>query len=993
MQKRRPMRHLNTMNLRVIGFVQLLFCLSTHADPAADFPIVAEDFKVKLFAREPLVRNPCAITFDAKGRLCVGMGPQYRKPKPDTPGDSVWILLDENNDGKADRRKRFATGFNNIQGLAWKEGALWVANAPDLTVVRDTDGDEIADKYLRIFTDLGNLEHGLHGLNWAPDGKLYMSKGNSKGLTILPDRVAPRAFRELWGVKAPNAPDFPQTKKFNASNYEKNYHDPSDDWGLTGGILRCDANGKNLEIVSRGFRNPWDICFDDTFIWFGTDNDQSQGDKLFSSFSGAHFGWGHAWSYDWKGDDHLPTAPSSGPLFEGSGTGVIHLNHSEWPQDYRNVFIYNDWLRRETLVYSKKWDGAWLRAADKPKVIAHAAGGRSMPKSTGRSFDPVDIEVGPDGALWISSWGREYGAKIANGKQQNEGRIYRIWPKDMKASWRLERKRAKPIKEWTVPQLMADLRSTLPVWRANASEELVNRGEKIIASLKDALSKEEQVSDRFATWASWTLGRIQQKNQNLTAYFSRAVFDSKSLNMRRQATAITSMRSAESQEATLLDNVRKALKDSEPRMRHASVLALRESGITSDADLLLEVLEQEKDRIVFYSAWGALAQLTDTSHRKDLLRDERAGVRRGALLSLLEEDALTDAELKKMIHDTDTAVVNLVKRRLGGKDAFPHRGRPLDATITEQKARAATVNPISDMRTASGRTYQVMDLQEGIQMYIDRNYRVTSVPDLLKGETFIRPACEDAELENGVAIEFKLRYPATVWIADDARPQQLPTWLRQGWQRTELVIGSTDAERMNLYRRDFPKGIVKLGANRDGVNRGKGKYLVIIQPKLLAPKDKVTTVESALDLMKDADLARGRDLYLSRHGANCASCHQLEGVGNAFAPALEDIGDRTTAEFLARSILEPSAAITEGFALQAFTQQDGRYVAGIVLEETGREVKVAVTGDLVTRVPKAQLAKRETLNISAMPAVFGAMLRPQQVADVVAYLLEQKSKK
>ena len=130
---------------------------------------------------------------------------------------------------------------------------------------------------------------------------------------------------------------------------------------------------------------------------------------------------------------------------------------------------------------------------------------------------------------------------------------------------------------------------------------------------------------------------------------------------------------------------------------------------------------------------------------------------------------------------------------------------------------------------------------------------------------------------------------------------------------------------------------------------------------------------------------------MSRHGANCASCHQLEGVGNTFAPALENIGERTTAEFLARSILEPSAAITEGFTLQAFTQQDGRYVAGIVLEETGREVKVAVTGDLVTRVPKAQLAKRETLNISAMPAIFGSMLRPQQVADVVAYLLQQKS--
>ena len=110
----------------MMRLLPLIFLLSTLAAAPADFTMVPDDLEVKLFAREPLVRNPCAITFDAKGRLCVGMGPQYRTPKLETAGDSVWILLDENHDGVADGRKRFATGFNSIQGLAWRNGRLWV---------------------------------------------------------------------------------------------------------------------------------------------------------------------------------------------------------------------------------------------------------------------------------------------------------------------------------------------------------------------------------------------------------------------------------------------------------------------------------------------------------------------------------------------------------------------------------------------------------------------------------------------------------------------------------------------------------------------------------------------------------------------------------------------------------------------------------------------------------------------------------------------------
>jgi putative membrane-bound dehydrogenase-like protein len=189
-------------------FLLLTVPLIAQEDRGADLaalPEVADGFEIKLWAKEPLVRNPCALAFDARGRMCVGMGPQYRNPSPQTPPDSVYLLTDSDGDGEADTRKLFATGFNCIQSLAWHGRDLWVANSPDLTVVRDLDGDDVADEYVRVFTDLGNIEHALHGLNWAPDGRLYMSKGNSKGL-MLPGRIAPKAFRELAGMSAAGHP-------------------------------------------------------------------------------------------------------------------------------------------------------------------------------------------------------------------------------------------------------------------------------------------------------------------------------------------------------------------------------------------------------------------------------------------------------------------------------------------------------------------------------------------------------------------------------------------------------------------------------------------------------------------------------------------------------------------------------------------------------------------------------------------------------------------
>ena len=255
-----------------------------------------------------------------------------------------------------------------------------------------------------------------------------MSKGNSKGLTILPD-PGPLRVQELWGIQVPKGTPEPQPKTFNRHNYEKNYQNPSDDWGVTGGILRCDEDGSNLEIVARGFRNPWDITFDDHFDWLGTDNDQTMGDKIFAPFYGSHFGWGHAWSYDWKGDDHLPTAPSSGPLFEGSAFRSSIAKSTAIQTNTTTSFslTIGSIEKFSSIARSGTEHGANQIATSWKSLPMQEVGAAWL--SSGRAFDPVDIEMGPDGAIWITSWGRQYGAHYRSGKLANEGRIYRFWPK------------------------------------------------------------------------------------------------------------------------------------------------------------------------------------------------------------------------------------------------------------------------------------------------------------------------------------------------------------------------------------------------------------------------------------------------------------------------------------------------------------------------------------------------------------------------------------
>ncbi len=955
-----------------------------------------EGVEATLFARDPLVRNPCAITFDSQGRVTVGMGPQYRKPEPDTPPDSVYILTDTDGDGEADRRHLFAAGFNSIQGLLWGELGLYVANAPDFTLVRDLDGDDVGDQYIKLFVDLGNLEHGLHGLNWGPDGRLYMSKGNSKGLSIPPDRIAPKPFRDLWGVEMDGVPDTPLPRVYSAAEYARDYHDPDDDWGRQGGVLRCDPDGGNLEIVASGMRNPWDMAFDNDFNTLATDNDQTLGDKFIAPFEGAHFGWGHAWSSDWEGRDHLPTVPASGPLFEGSGTGVTWWDVPGMPDSFRGVFLVNDWLQRQVYVYRPSWDGALMVPENTPlTVLATAGSGRDMKSSSGRSFDPVDIEVGPDGAVYISSWGREYGARFKGGELVNEGRIYRVMPSMASV---------KPGLLNRGPQVMDQLRLSgirqlvrlldeewLPVRLRLVQQQLID---KLSGTQADpGMLLEETLSRRASTWLIHALAlsghapalvdSIRQQGNPIDAESIHRVIQI----LKSSAGRTVLLRDHPEWAATLLTHP-------DARLRHHMVLAVAGTGDSSFRDALWQALESESDRVVFYSLWRALQKVCDPAEITENFRHHSAPRRLGALLASLESGNVSAGEVRLMMDDPDPRIAALARKWAGGGDGYVIRGRPLPQSGGNQKK--GPVGEFSRPQVFSrngGGTPQWVPAAQGSPVYVDRRYQIRSLPRDLEGASLLQTANQD-DRNPQWRLLLKFEDPSRLVVAHDARihPRHIPEWLREFKPTGQTVV--TDDTSFRLYARPAGPGVVQLGPNVGDTDPAYAlaNYFVIVAPGASVAEDTadditLTRSTEVLPLLAGADPDRGRSLFLSADRAACAVCHQLEGIGNAHAPDLAGIGSRSTPDFIIESILDPDAAVTEGFHQVALTGVDGGVVSGIILNETGRNITMALlNGDRLV-VDRDEVESRETLPVSAMPSHFAAMLSPQDVADITAYLI------
>ncbi len=321
-----------------------------------------DGFRITLYARVPNARS---MALSPSGILYVGT----------REGDGeVYAVTDPDGDGTGDRVVEIAAGLNTPNGVAWREGSLYVA---EISRILRYDGiDErldsppepvvIADDYPT------ETHHGWKFIRFGPDGWLYVPVG-------VPCNIC----------------------------------DPESPFGT---ITRIRPDGSGREIYARGIRNSvgFDWHPETGVLWFTDNGRDRMGDDVppdelnRAPGPGLHFGYPHCHGGDIPdpefGDDRscsefTPPAQKLGPHV--AGLGMRFYTGDMFPVEYRDqIFIaeHGSWNRSEKIGYRVML----VRLDESGAPVSYepfAEGWLQGEEDWGR---PVDVLVMPDGALLVS---------------------------------------------------------------------------------------------------------------------------------------------------------------------------------------------------------------------------------------------------------------------------------------------------------------------------------------------------------------------------------------------------------------------------------------------------------------------------------------------------------------------------------------------------------------------------------------------------------------
>lgn len=164
-----------------------------------------------------------------------------------------------------------------------------------------------------------------------------------------------------------------------------------------------------------------------------------------------------------------------------------------------------------------------------------------------------------------------------------------------------------------------------------------------------------------------------------------------------------------------------------------------------------------------------------------------------------------------------------------------------------------------------------------------------------------------------------------------------------------------------------------------------GMIAVSAPGNAIAQEAEIPSVDTFRDfaMAHEGDASLGRDLFTSMA---CSQCHSLDGSGNKVGPDLSAVGDKFDKRDLIRAVMEPSSTIAVGYDNTILTRKDGTMVVGVIKQATDEWIEIMGADSLRVKIPVADIGKQETSPISLMPENLCQAGKPEDFANLVAYL-------
>src|SRR5688500_11975423 len=534
------------MNIRFTAILIAAIVSAARADDTSSFKL-AEGFEMNLWASDPMIAKPIQMNWDAQGRLWVASSSMYPQIKPgEAPQDKVIVLEDTDNDGKADKSTTFAEGLLIPTGLVPGDGGayggVYVANSTELLHLKDTDGDGKADQRRVVLSGFGteDTHHMIHTFRWGLDGRMYINQS----IYIHSHVETPHGVKRLMGS----------------------------------GTWRFRPETLDFDVVSRGMVNPWGHAFDDWGNSFQTDGAGAGG--IYYVFPGAALQ--SAVGYERVLDGMNPGNPKY------CGLEIVSGRHL--PDDWQGDAITNDFRANRVVRYRLTDENGVFVSKQMSDVVT----------STDVAFRPIDVQMGPDGAIYVADW---YNPIINHGevdfrdprRDKTRGRIWRITAKGRKLV-----KKPKLVGA-PVGELLEQLKSPEAWTRQQAKLVLRSLGAKqVIPALGEWVLKLDATDpkhERHRVEALWTYQTLDTPEPELLGRLLRC----NTPPARAAATRVLPDWAKHLPDATELLAAR--VGDENPRVRTEAIRALARLATPRSIELAMTALDHPRDAFIDHALW------------------------------------------------------------------------------------------------------------------------------------------------------------------------------------------------------------------------------------------------------------------------------------------------------------------------------------------------------------------------------------------------------